>query len=155
MFERYPPASVRALFTAKAVALAAGAPSIDVEHLLVGALDAWPTAGKRCDDVAGTLGLSIPNESQGPWSREIPFSGVVKLVLNSAMVQADRYGHHRIQPEHLLLALHDESHSVTSTILQQAGVDREELIRSAAVAARSDDSPLSYSARLEVELRRE
>jgi ATP-dependent Clp protease ATP-binding subunit ClpA len=155
MFERYSEPSVRALFVARAVALAAGAQSIDVEHLLMAALEAWPDAGIRREEVARTLGVSMPNELPGPGCPQIPFSGVVQRVLNSAMWQADRFGQHRIRPEHLLLALHDESDSATAGILRQAGVDREELVRSAALGALSDDSPLEYQSRLEVELRRE
>ena len=155
MFERYPELSVRALFVAREVARAAGAPSIEVEHLLLGALEAWPGAGVRREEVARMLGLSVPNELTAPGSPELPFSPEVKRVLTSAMWEADRLGQHRIRPEHLLLALHDERRSVTSGILRQTGVDHEELIRSAALGALSDDSPVQFRSRPHVELRRE
>jgi ATP-dependent Clp protease ATP-binding subunit ClpA len=153
MFERYPEPSVRALFVAKAAALAAGAQSIDLEHLLVGALGSWPDAGIRREQVVRAVGLSIPSELLGPGSPEIPFSGAVQSVLNSAMALADRFGQHRIRPEHLLLALLDDSHGVASKILQQAAVQREELLRSAAQGALSDDGPLQYRSRLEIKVR--
>jgi ATP-dependent Clp protease ATP-binding subunit ClpC len=152
MFERYPEPSVRALFVAKAAALAAGAQSIDVEHLLVGALGSWPDAGIRCEEVVRAVGLSMPSELPGPGSPEMPFSGVVQRVLNGAMALADRLGQHRIRPEHLLLALLDDSYSVASEILQQAAVEREELLRSAAEGALLDDGPLQYRSRLEIKV---
>jgi ATP-dependent Clp protease ATP-binding subunit ClpA len=58
------------------------------------------------------------------------------------MLEADRLGQHRIRPEHLLLALHEERDSAISGVLQQAGLDRDELVRSAVQQAHSDDSPL-------------
>jgi ATP-dependent Clp protease ATP-binding subunit ClpA len=150
VFERYSEPSVRALFVAKASAVATGARFIDTQHLLVGALEAWPDAGSRREEIVRRLGISLPTELPDAVSPEIPFSGVAGHVLKSAMVQADRLGHHRIRPEHLLLALDEEGHCATSGILRHAGLAAEELIRSAAQGALSDDSPLSYDARLEL-----
>ena len=152
MFERYPRPSVRALFVARAAALAAGAESIEVEHLLLGALAEWPDAGIRCDEVVRTLGLPVPSELPGPGSPQIPFSDAVKRVLGGAAARADRLGQHRIRPEHLLLALHDDTQRVPARILSQAGVTRAELLRSAAEGARLDDSSLQNTLQCESRL---
>jgi ATP-dependent Clp protease ATP-binding subunit ClpA len=136
MFERYPNESVRTLLRARAAAVAAGAPSIEAEHLLHAAMEAW-SRGSRA---------SVPSDPPGPASPEIRFSESVKRILNLAMAEADRLGHHRIRPEHLLLALLDEADEHPIAALRHVGVGRLELTESAARGARQDDSPLPHTA---------
>jgi len=155
MFERYPESSRRALLLAKGTALAADARSIDAEHLLAGALEVWPGAGSRREKILRRLGLIVPRQLPEQTSPEIPFSAVVQRLLNSAMMRADRLGHHRIRPEHLLLALLEDATCTPSSLLQEAGLEPEMLLQSAARDALADDSPLSYRAYLEVKISRE
>jgi ATP-dependent Clp protease ATP-binding subunit ClpA len=79
-----------------------------------------------------------------PGSPEVPFSVGVKRVLNSAMIVADELGHHRIRPEHLLLALLDDSDSRAAQALRHWNVERQTLIDSAAREVELDDSPQPY-----------
>ena len=60
------------------------------------------------------------------------------------MLQADQLGHHRIRPEHLLLAVLEESLSSASSVLRGVGLEREMLIQEAAEDASRDDSPLRH-----------
>jgi ATP-dependent Clp protease ATP-binding subunit ClpA len=105
--------------------------------------------------IVRALGLHAPTGLPGPVTSEITFSCRVQRVLSCAMLEADRLGQHRIRPEHLLLALHEERDSAISGVLQQAGLDRDELVRSAVQQALSDDSPLQYRLRLKLEPGRE
>lgn len=54
---------------------------------------------------------------------EIRFSYAVQRMLNEAAAQADGFGHRRILPEHLLLALLLESDSVAAQAAREAGVE--------------------------------
>jgi ATP-dependent Clp protease ATP-binding subunit ClpA len=150
MFERYPETSRRALFVAKAIALAAGAQSIDAEDLLAGALDAWSDAGSFRDEVFRRIGLVGPVKLPRPTDSDIPFSAVVKHLLNDAMMRADRLGHHRIRPEHLLLALLDDQTCAASGLLHDVGLKAEMLIKSLARHSLEDDGPLPYDSYLSI-----
>jgi len=71
---------------------------------------------------------------------EIPFSPQAKRLLQYTMSEADQLGHHRIRPEHLLLAVLAESVFPASAVLREAGLERQMLIESAAEDASRDDS---------------
>ena len=141
MFERYPPSSVRALFVAKSLALSARAESIDVEHLVAGAVEAWPAAGSFRAEVLARVGLAVAGHVPEVDETEIPFSALVKWLLHRAMIEADALGHHRIRPEHLLLAVLEEPECSAFAIMREAGLDRELLVRTATEDAKVDDSP--------------
>lgn len=142
MFERYPPSSVRALFIARNTAAAAGSQTIDDEHLVAGLVEVLPLAGPFRTTVLQKLHLTVPEQLSAPAESDIPFSPGVKRLLSFAMLEADQLGHHRIRPEHLLLAVLAESVSQAPGVLHEAGVDRQMLIQSAAEDASLDDRPL-------------
>jgi len=119
----------------------------------MGAFEAWPDAGGRRAETARILGLTVPSELRDAKVQELPLSDEVQILLTRAMQQADRQNQHLIRPEHLLLALHDLT--APSRILRRIGADRDELVRSAALAALTDDSPTHYRAELRVEVRRD
>ncbi|MGH9255977.1 MAG: Clp protease N-terminal domain-containing protein [Vicinamibacterales bacterium] len=152
MFERYPETSVRALFAARSTAVLGGAPFIDVEHLVAGAIEAWSAAGSRRAEVLQKLGLTVLSIPPGAVHPDIEFSPAAKRVLHEAMSQADRLGHHRIRPEHLLLAALEDPSCLTATILRDVGLERDVLVQSAAQDANVDDSPLGYKAHLEARI---
>jgi ATP-dependent Clp protease ATP-binding subunit ClpC len=149
MFERYPASSVRALFVARDTALSVGALFIEVEHLLVGAVEAWPGAGLRRSEVFVRLGLTVPATPPRTVNPDMQFSALVQRLLNNAMSQADRLSHHRIHPEHLLLALLEEPDCPVSAILHDVGIERDLLVESAVREALVDDGPLAYTAHRE------
>jgi ATP-dependent Clp protease ATP-binding subunit ClpC len=154
MFERYPASSVRALFVARDTALSLGALFIEVEHLLVGAVEVWPGAGLRRSEVLGRLGLMVPTTPPRTVNPDMQFSALVQRVLSNAMSQADRLRHHRIHPEHLLLALLEAPDCPASAILHDVGFERDLLVESAAREALVDDGPLAYTAHLESKVTR-
>jgi ATP-dependent Clp protease ATP-binding subunit ClpC len=129
MLERLTEDSRRALFLARATAREAGRDSIEPVHLLEGLLRATP-AGVSADWRAGRAVEPISEHTAvlkvGPSERtpdEIPFSFAVQRALNEAAVEADRLGHRRILPEHLLLAILRESDSVVAQVLRDAGLE--------------------------------
>jgi|SoiMethySBSTD1v2_1073268.scaffolds.fasta_scaffold1142834_2 ATP-dependent Clp protease ATP-binding subunit ClpA len=154
MFERYPPSSVRALFIARATAVAARAQAIDVEHLVAGAIQVLPLASPFRSTVLQKLDLTVPEQNTASAELEIPFSPQAKRLLRDAMSEADQLGHHRIRPEHLLMAVLAESVFPASGVLREAGVEREMLIQSADEDASRDDGPLRYTSRLRVSVDR-
>jgi hypothetical protein len=138
------------LLFAKAIALAAGAQSIEAEHLLAGALYAWSDAGSLRDEIFRRIGVVDP-ELPGPADSIIPFSRIVTGLLNDGIAQANRLGHHRKRPQHFLLALLDKRSCAASGLLHDAGVTRELLLESTARHVLEDDSPLPYRAYLRAE----
>ena len=152
MFERYPPSSVRALFIARNTAAAAGSKTIEVEHLVAGAIEVSPSASPFRTTVLQKLHLTVPEQLSA--ESQIPFSPMVKRLLQYAMSQADELGHHRIRPEHLLLAVLAESVLSASSVLREVGLEREMLIQGAAEDASRDDSPLRHRGQLSVSVDR-
>ena len=71
------------------------------------------------------------------------------------MAEADRLDHHRIRPEHLLLALLEDPGGLAAGVLREVGLKRDVLVQSAAEDAALDDSPLGYKGRLELRQARE
>ncbi len=139
MFERYSQESRRALFLARAAALSAGANEIEPTHLLAGVLELWPQGASVRHKIRQDLGLP-PSCEDGLTGGDIPFSAHVKRLLNTAMVRADQFGHYRIRPEHLLVALAEETG--LDRVLRDAGIVRKTLIESATQAAQIDDSAM-------------
>jgi ATP-dependent Clp protease ATP-binding subunit ClpA len=138
VFERYSEESRQALFVARAAALTMHESSIDVQHLVAGTLATWPPAKSCREDVVRSLGVMVPQELN--IVGDIPFSAAAQRVLRRTMTRADQLGHHRIRPEHLLLALIEEPG--LDEALRQAGIRREVVIEGATAAAFVDDSPI-------------
>lgn len=124
------------LFLARANAAAAGATAIEPEHLLAAAVTA-----RRPPPEDGYPQL------QGRQS-EIPFSEHVKILLNRAAMQADRLGHHRIRPEHILIALVEDTDRRTAAAVCAARLDRSALVEAAEREAAIDDTPLGSRVQL-------
>ena len=141
MFERYSERSRRAIFLARGAALSAGANAIEPTHLLAAALEVWPQGASSRESVLRELGFVLPSFRDAFTPGDINFSATLKPLLNTAVVRADQLGHHRIRPEHLLLAFAE--HPRFDRVLRDAGIRREELIASATTAATIDDSPLA------------
>src|SRR5436190_16730320 len=125
MFERYPQESAQALFLAMASAVAARADFIGPDHMLAGALGTAPHLGLPCESILRRLRLEAPTLPPGPNRPDIEFSQVVKRLLQGAMAVADRLGHHRIRPEHMLLALLEEPDCPAGEALRGAGCERQ------------------------------
>lgn len=139
MFERYSEESRQALFLARGTAISMRANSIEPHHLLAGALEMWPPAESCRRVVLQSFDVTVPAELNVPG--DIPFSAAVKRLLNTAVVRADRFGQHRIRPQHLLIALLEEPG--LDALFRQAGIGRDILIASATQDALVDDSPFT------------
>jgi ATP-dependent Clp protease ATP-binding subunit ClpA len=155
MFERFTEESVRALFFAEATAQQAGRDFVEPEHILAGVLRAAPAILSSQPDPASMyhsilhlLQLRPFSETVEPATQKIPFSPAVQRLLNDTVAEADRLRHHRIRPEHILIALLGHQGSVPAQALRQAGVEREALAESASRAAAVTDGPLPYRAYL-------
>lgn len=144
MFERYPEESRRVLYQAKVRAVRANAPFIDWDDLLVGALAEASYLRLTANIVPERSALDhrVPTQPD-----HIEFSPVVHRLLQSAMLEANRLGHHRIRPDHLLLALFDESDCPAGDLLRGAGVERPQLVDGANRAAKINDGAIEHLAR--------
>ena len=131
MFERYTEPARRALFFSRYEASMLGSPSIEADHLLLGAL----RDGKGIiSDVLARVPMdfiSLRNEilshtpAREPFSPSvaIPFSAECKHILQFAAEEADRLAHAHIGPEHLLLGMLRRQDSGAGRLLLEKGVD--------------------------------
>jgi ATP-dependent Clp protease ATP-binding subunit ClpC len=101
VFERYTEGARQVIVLAQEEARALRSGEIGTGHLLLGVLRTVPVlAPVRADDVRARLGAGDA-DPEGAW----PFTDAAKRVLEAAPREADRLGHARIAPAHLLLAL--------------------------------------------------
>jgi ATP-dependent Clp protease ATP-binding subunit ClpA len=149
MLERFAAESVQALHLAKASALGAGSKFIDSQHVLAGALGVASHLALSAESILLGLRLEMPTHTSGVNSPHIQFSPAVQRLLQEAMAVADRLGHHRIRPEHLLLALLEGPACAAREALRGGGCETQTLSESATRAALADDGPLTYTAHLE------
>ena len=75
-----------------------GSQTIEVEHLVAGAIAVSPSAIPFRMTVLQKLHLTVPEQLSA--ESEIPFSPAVKRLLQCAIDEADQLDHHRIRPEH-------------------------------------------------------
>jgi ATP-dependent Clp protease ATP-binding subunit ClpC len=131
MFERYTERARRVLFFARYEASEFGADSIHTEHLLLGiirdgkglAIRVLQQAQVSPERIRQEVGRRVAVQERIPTSREIPFSGETKRALQYAVEEADRLKLAYIGPEHLLLALLRDQHTVAGSILASLGMD--------------------------------
>jgi hypothetical protein len=130
MFERYTEKARRVIFYARYDASQYGSPYIETEHLLLGLL-------REDHNTAQVLLPNLPSKEQIrqqvesritqreriSTSVEVPLTKDSKRVLNVAAEEAERFGHHRIGTEHLLLALLRVEEGMASEILRASKVD--------------------------------
>lgn len=131
MFQRYSEELRRGLFFARAYALAAEAPVVGWEHLLVGVVEVTPHLGLSSETVLSRLQLRRPTKEPG----QIPFSSTVEQLCHSATSEADQLGHYLVCPEHVILALLNNSSCQAGEILQAVGLRHEMVVESANRAA--------------------
>ena len=124
MFEGYTPEAREALVTALEEARALRSGAIGTGHLLLGVIRALPLlVPLRADDVRAHLGAGEGGEDAGQ-----PFTEAAKRVLEEAPREAQRLGHGRVTPAHLLLAL-----AADPDVVEVSGLDparlRDEALR--------------------------
>ena len=124
MFEGYTPETRQALVTALEEAKALRSGAIGTPHLLLGVIRTLPLlVPLRADDVRARLGPGAAGEDAG-----LPFTEAAKRALEAAPREAQRLGHGRVTPAHLLLALAADPEAVEVSSLDPARL-RDEALR--------------------------
>jgi ATP-dependent Clp protease ATP-binding subunit ClpC len=144
MFERYTQESRRAVFFARSEAGAAGAPSIECEHLLLGLLREDLGIRSACpdlDDAVRRIRERIEAHYVGgeklPDSADMPLGIDCQRVFEAAAKEAGNLNHPLIGTEHLLLALLHQENCPAAQILVEQGFKLEKF--------RSQRAPLNPS----------
>jgi ATP-dependent Clp protease ATP-binding subunit ClpA len=156
MFERFTNEAARTLSVACVIANSAQRNLVDVPDLAAGALIALEAVQKSDmavrarQIVLATLGIQRPEEIQSGQAPDVAFNDSVRRILKCSVDIADRLGHHRIRPEHLLLAIFEEGCVAVVKSLQVAELSPEALAGSAARAAALEDTPFPFSAHLKL-----
>lgn len=124
VFEGYTPEAREALVTALEEARALRSGAIGTGHLLLGVIRVLPLlVPLRADDVRARLGTGEGREDAG-----LPFTEAAKRALEEAPRDAQRLGHGRVTPAHLLLALAADPDVVALSGLDPARL-RDEALR--------------------------
>jgi hypothetical protein len=124
VFEGYTHEARQALVVALEEARALRSSAIGTGHLLIGVIRSLPLlVPLRAEDVRARLGSGDAAEDAG-----LPFTDAAKRVLQDAPLEAQRLGHGRVTPAHLLLALAADPEAVELSSLDPARL-RDEALR--------------------------
>jgi hypothetical protein len=124
VFEGYTHEARQALVVALEEARALRSSAIGTGHLLIGVIRSLPLlVPLRAEDVRARLGSGDAAEDAG-----LPFTDAAKRVLQDAPLEAQRLGHWRVTPAHLLLALAADPEAVELSSLDPARL-RDEALR--------------------------
>ena len=140
MFERYTKPARRVIFTGRYMAIQAGSPEIETEHLLLGVLREDKGLAQRFLGSASAAEAVWNNVEQRKPARkkilgavDLPLSKECKRVLTFALEEAEQLSSKHIGPEHLFLGLLREEKCQAAKILNERGVlpapTRAELVR--------------------------
>ena len=124
MFEGYTHEARQALVMALEEARALRSDAIGTGHLLIGVIRSLPLlVPLRAEDVRARLGTGEAGAEAG-----LPFTDAAKRALQDAPLEAQRLGHGRVTPAHLLLALAADPEAVELSSLDPARL-RDEALR--------------------------
>jgi uncharacterized damage-inducible protein DinB len=130
MFERYTEKARRVIFFARYEASQFGSPYIETEHLLLGILredKAVTNRFLRSHAAVESIRKQIEDHTtvgeKTSTSVDLPLSNECKRVLAYAAEEAERFSHHNIGTEHLLLGLMREEKCFAAEILRERGLD--------------------------------
>ena len=130
MFERYTERARRAIFFARYEASQFGSNTIEIEHLLLGAIKEDRDLIKRFSGNSSTaenirieIEKHLTLREKVSTSIDLPLSDECKRVLTNAITEADALNHPQVGVEHLLLGILREETSKASRILQTFGID--------------------------------
>ncbi|MGK7923798.1 MAG: ATP-dependent Clp protease ATP-binding subunit [Spirulina sp.] len=134
MFEHFADTAIKAVMLAQEEARRTGHNLVGTEQLLLGLIGEGTALAAR---VLRDLGVTLKDArnaveryiGRGPGyvPPNLPFTPKAKKVFEQAFDEARQLGHTYIGTEHLLLALAKERDSVAIKVLQQLGIDREQL----------------------------
>ncbi len=155
MFERYNEKARRAIFFARFEASEYGGPSIEAEHLLLGAVRAAPELlaqhpglNASVDRVRETLAAAAGSTTKVPTSNDMPLSHECRRALMFAAEESTRAGAREIEPVHLLAGLLRIGSGLVVGILAEhvlsAAKCREATVLvQADLAGRAEESPMN------------
>ncbi|MEM9543082.1 MAG: ATP-dependent Clp protease ATP-binding subunit [Cyanobacteria bacterium P01_E01_bin.42] len=134
MFEHFADTAIKAVMLAQEEARRTGHNLVGTEQLLLGLIgEGNALAARVLRDMGVTLKAARAaveryiGRGPGYVPPNLPFTPKAKKVFEHAFDEARQMGHTYIGTEHLLLALAKEQESVAIKVLQQLGIDREEL----------------------------
>lgn len=131
MFERYSEQARRLIFFARYEASQYGSQFIETEHLLLGLLREHgglipsvpgETLARVGDQIRGEIERRISRGQRISTSIEMPLSADCKKVLTLAAESANKLGHRRIEPGHVLVGLLEVEASMAAEILRARGL---------------------------------
>lgn len=152
MFENYTLEARRTVFHGRYQASLFGSTRIEVEHLLLGLLQAdiglcirLFKSPEKLHELRHKIEVELPRGEQVAISTDIPLSDACKDVLAAAADEASRLSKGYIGPEHLLLAIARTGNSVAARLVLESGVTFSELEQEArqpkSMAAAATASP--------------
>jgi ATP-dependent Clp protease ATP-binding subunit ClpC len=131
MFERYTEKARRVIFFARYEALQYGSQVIAPEHILLGLMREDKTISARYFPYRNSLTVEIVRREveerivlreRIPQSAELHLAAETKRILAFANEESQQLGNRHIGPEHLLLGLVRQEHSIAAEILYQYGL---------------------------------
>ncbi len=132
MFERYTEQARRVIFFARYEASHYGSRTIETEHILLGllredrGLAKWfPGEKAVAAEIRSEIEGRITRGERISTSVEVPLSAECKKLLILAADVADRLGHHRVEPEHILIGLLGMEGSLAAQILMERGINAQ------------------------------
>lgn len=137
MFDRFTDAARRSVVMAQAEARIRSCPSVQVDHLALGALrfaaedpGAAPLIAGTGLEVAEVVAAIEPDAPSGNVATEgkIPFDAATQAVLAQSAVEAQGLGHRHIGTEHLLLAVLSAPASASARVLVAAGATHDAMV---------------------------
>src|SRR5262249_7990365 len=130
MFERFTERARRVIFFARYEASQYGSNTIEIEHLLLGALKEdidlikrFSTRSGTAENVRSEIEKQLTLREKVSTSVDLPLSDACKRVLTLALNEAVALKHPNVGVEHLLLGILREETSKGSQILQAFGID--------------------------------
>jgi hypothetical protein len=127
VLERYTEEGRRAIVIAREEALALRSGEIGTGHLLLGVLRMVALlVPLRAHDLRVRIGIGV-GVSDGAGEGGLPFTDAAKRALEAAPREAERLGHERVAPAHLLLALAADPEAVELSSLDPARLRDEAL----------------------------
>lgn len=134
MFEHFADTAIKAVMLAQEEARRTGHNLVGTEQLLLGLIgEGTALAARVLRDMGVTLKAARAaveryiGRGPGYVPPNLPFTPKAKKIFEHAFDEARQMGHTYIGTEHLLLALAKERESVAIKVLEQLGIDREEL----------------------------
>jgi hypothetical protein len=130
MFERFTERARRVIFFARYEASQYGSTTIEIEHLLLGALKEDRDLIKRfsgssttAENIRTEIEKHLTLREKVSASVDLPLSEACKRVLTLALNECVALSHPHVEVEHLLLGILRQETSTASQILQTFGID--------------------------------